>query len=64
MKVTIPTQEFPPKLRRAIRAFHGMAGLASREECRDWFLGHGTADDDDILDELELNEPAWAEDEA
>jgi hypothetical protein len=44
--------------RRAINLHYGEPGLATRAEVRDWLERHGTAEDDDLMFELEQKEAA------
>lgn len=43
--------------RRAIRAYYGLDGLATRAEVQQWLWRHGSSMDDDLI------ELAWAEEE-
>lgn len=42
------TVEVTDSLRRAIRAFYGKQGLASRAEVVDWFKDYGSSMNDDL----------------
>ena len=44
MKVALGTVDFPDEARRFIRKQHGLPGLATRSECRAWFISHAAAD--------------------
>jgi len=59
VKVSIPSQEFPDIMRRAIRFHSGKPGFATREECRAWFVEYGGSADDDVIAELIEAEPQW-----
>jgi hypothetical protein len=54
MKVRVAyTAELPDWWRRAIRAFYGQDGLATREECREWLIAYGTSEDDNLAFEAD-----------
>jgi hypothetical protein len=58
MKVRIDyTEEVPDRFRRAINFYHGQDGLATRQEVRDWFKEYGRSMDDDIIWDLDREEP-------
>lgn len=38
--------------RRAINAYYGKPGLASRQDVKDWLQMHGTSMDDNLMYEL------------
>jgi len=58
MKVRIDyTEEVPDRFRRAINLYHGQDGLATRQEVRDWFKEYGRSMDDDIIWDLDREEP-------
>lgn len=42
--------------RRAINAYFGLPGLASRQDVKDWLRMHGTSMDDDLMRELDPKE--------
>jgi len=49
MKVRISySVEVADKVRRAIRAYYGQSGLASREEIQRWFTTYGDTMDNEI----------------
>jgi len=58
MKVRIDyTVDVSDDYRRAIRHHFGEPGLATRAEVRSWLMGHGSAEDDDLMHDLDKNEP-------
>ncbi len=49
MKVRIAyTVEAPKEFRRAIRAYYGQTGLATRQEVQDWLYRFGESMNDDL----------------
>lgn len=42
--------------RHAINLHYGKPGLATREEVRDWLIRHGSAEDDDLMYDLQQRE--------
>lgn len=49
MKVKVSyTVDVDDNFRRAIRAYHGQSGMATRAEVREWFKNHGHTMDDDL----------------
>lgn len=53
MKVRVAyTTDVGDDYRRAIRAFYGLPGLATRAEVRDWLMRYGSSEDDNLMDEL------------
>lgn len=44
--------------RRAIRHYHGLSGLAAREEVRSWLELHGSSEDDNLMYDLQQAEEA------
>jgi hypothetical protein len=54
MKVRVAyTVDVGDDYRRAINHYYGRAGLATRSEVRDWLTVHGSANDDDLMSELD-----------
>jgi hypothetical protein len=54
MKVRISyTVEVDDDTRRAIRAYYGAEGLATREEVRNWFIAQGEQGDLVLADEMD-----------
>ena len=65
MRVRISyTVEVGDDYRRAIRAFYGKDGLATREEVRAWVQRYGDSMDDDLMRGTEDEELAQMFDEA
>lgn len=57
MKVRVAyTVEVDDDFRRAVRAFYGQPGLATRAELKDWFRDYGRSQDDDVMWELQERE--------
>jgi hypothetical protein len=50
------TEDVTDEFRRAINAYHGEPGLASRQQVREWFWLHGQAMNDDIMYDLGADE--------
>jgi hypothetical protein len=59
VKVSLGTIDVPDIMRRAIRHYHGERGLATRTECRAWYITHGESLDADAVIELLNDEPEW-----
>ena len=59
MRVSLGTIDVPKVVRRAIRHHHGQTGLATRAECKGWFLSESEATLDDIVGELIEELPHW-----
>jgi hypothetical protein len=50
MKVRVTyTVEVSDELRRAIRAYYGQEGLATRQEVQEWYEHYGDSNNDDCL---------------
>lgn len=50
MKVKVEfTVDVPDEYRRAIRAYYGRDGMATRDEVRAWLRQYGTSMDDDLM---------------
>lgn len=50
MKVRISyTEEIPDDFRRAINAYYGRTGLATRAEVQQWFWLYGQSMNDDVM---------------
>ena len=49
MKIRVAyTVDVPDDWRRAIRAFYGQEGLATRAECVQWLRTYGSSEDDNL----------------
>lgn len=51
------TTEVSDDYRRAIRLHYGKPGLATRAEVKRWLEAHGSAEDDDLMFDLQNAEP-------
>jgi len=63
MKVTFSI-DVDDRVRRALRAYRGKRGLASREEVRHFYISHGGAVLDDVMWEFERGERSDEEEES
>jgi hypothetical protein len=50
------TVDASDEIRRAIRAYHGQEGLATRQEVADWYKNKGSMMDEDLLNDMDGDE--------